>query len=787
MKHIRFSALCLLASLSIASAVERTNAEPDWQATTFAEATADMQDKPNVVMIFCDDLGYGDVHSLNPERGLIATPSVDQLAREGMIFTDAHTSSSVCTPSRYGLLTGRYNWRTRLQSAVVKGHADDLIAEDRPTTASFLKGQGYHTAILGKWHLNFQYYDPDTGSRIGGSGLPPVGATIPDGPVHRGFDYYHGFHHAGHMKAVIENDEVIVHDDEINMLPRLTRKAVDYIEERALTPDIPFYLHVALNSPHSPVVPSADWQGLSELGPYGDFVMETDAALGAVMTALEDYGFADNTILIFSSDNGCSAPSANATALESQGHYASAHYRGYKTDIWDGGHRVPFIVRWPGTVAPGSISDQTICLTDLFATMGEITETELPAGSAEDSVSFLPALSGNPIISTRNGVIHHSHRGYFAYRLGKWKLCLAKGSGGTSSPTESQAADSPVAQLYDMEADPSETTNLYETRPDVVRYLLRQLESDVARGRSTEGALAANDTENVVLWKNGVPGDVANELVFKSEGLNNTTVDFNNLSPATGSNNLSKFDGAGEPFATTLYLRGNGSAGAARVRALLQFDLSSLGASAVTLATLHLKGYSLNNSFDTSLQAIAAAEDWSDGPTYAVATRGTAVDGGSVISGLDGNLQRDYTLDVTEMVSAWQDEAWANHGIVLQLADDAINNGVGFQLSGEDAPRLEVDGVQVPFIAITEPPVAEPLEVLQHELLQEPDGPNRLFSLIYRMESPGTYYLQKSLDLADGSWSTVYSLPSEDTIERFSISVGTEPAAFFRVSDEDAP
>ena len=469
-------------------------------------------DKPNIVFVLCDDLGYGDIHCLNPERGKIPTPGVDRLAKEGMTFTDAHSGSSVCTPTRYGLLTGRYSWRTRLQSGVVHGFEPCLIARDRPTVASFLKSQGYHTAIIGKWHLDFQYQDPKTGETLKRqpkgqgetnpkkSGLPPVGSKIPDGPITRGFDFYHGFHHARNMKAVIENDEVIMHDDEINMLPRLTREAIEYIDERAKEPEQPFFLYVPYGSPHTPIVPTKLWQGKSELGSYGDFVMETDDGFRQILDALDRNGLADNTLVVFSSDNGCSRI-VKIKKLQAKGHFPSAEYRGSKADIWDGGHRVPFIVRWPGKVATGAINDQTICLTDLFATCADLTEQPLPPESAEDSVSFLPALKGEPLDSTRVGVIHHSISGHFAYRMGRWKLCLAKASGGWSSPTEKQAPEgSPAAQLYDMQSDPGETTNLYQSRPEVVQQLLEQLESDVARGRSTAGQDVKNDVQ-IELWK----------------------------------------------------------------------------------------------------------------------------------------------------------------------------------------------------------------------------------------------------------------------------------------------
>jgi len=466
-------------------------------------------EKPNIVFVMCDDLGYGDVSCLNPEHGKIATPAIDQLAKEGMTFTDAHSGSSVCTPTRYGLLTGRHSWRTHLQSGVVSGYGPCLIAPERPTVASFLRDQGYHTGIVGKWHLNFQYKDAETGDslkRPKGKGstrkgnLAPVGSKIPDGPIHRGFDYYHGFHHAKEMEIVIENDTVIAHDKVINMLPRITDKAVEYIKQQSK--DKPFFLYVPYGSPHTPIVPTKKWQGKSGLGDYADFVMETDAGFGEILDALDRNGFRDNTLVIFTSDNGCSK-SADIDDLKKKGHLVSAHLRGSKSDLWDGGHRVPFIVRWPGKVAKGSKSDELVCLVDFFATCADLLGTPLPENGVEDSVSLLPAFSGKPIQSTRDGVIHHSISGHFGYRQGKWKLLLARGSGGWTAPKEAKAtkAGALEAQLYDLDSDPGETTNLYKTHPKEAARLLALLKADVERGRSVKGPASKNDVSRIKLWK----------------------------------------------------------------------------------------------------------------------------------------------------------------------------------------------------------------------------------------------------------------------------------------------
>ena len=455
--------------------------------------------RPNIIFLMCDDLGYGDIHCMAPKTGKIATPGADQLAKEGMIFYDAHSGSAVCTPTRYGLMTGRYSWRSKLQKGVVTGFAPCLIVKDRPTVASFLRKQGYHTAIVGKWHLNFEYLDPKSGERYSRKDhiLPPVGATIPDGPLHRGFDYFHGFHHARDMRAVIEGDKVIAHDDTINMLPRLTKKAVEYIESRVWK-EQPFFLYVPLGSPHNPIVPTAEWKGRSGLGNYADFVMQTDNVMVEISKALKKDKLTENTLVIFTSDNGCSK-SAKIDDLREKGHHVSAHLRGSKADIWDGGHRVPFIVRWPGGgIEPQSTNEQLICLTDLFATVAEIVGVPVPAGSCEDSVSFLPALRGKQIVSTRAGVIHHSSSGAFAYREGNWKMILASGSAGWTKPV--RLAGGPKAQLYDLAVDAGEANNRYQSEAEVAMRLLAQFERDVKSGRSTKGPASKNDAP-IVLWK----------------------------------------------------------------------------------------------------------------------------------------------------------------------------------------------------------------------------------------------------------------------------------------------
>ncbi len=473
----------------------------------FAGLAAAENSKPNIVFILADDMGYGDVQCLNPQRGKIKTPHLDKLASQGMSFTDAHSGSSVCTPTRYGLLTGRYAWRTRLQRGVLDGTDDPpLIAGDRLTVPAFLKQHGYTTAAIGKWHLGFnsttpaeaaKSVGPKNGKGKTGEGGLPVGSRIIGGPVTRGFDYFWGCSNARTMSGLIENDRVIESIEPITMLPRLGQRAVSHVAERAdaARGGKPFFLYLPLTSPHTPILPTAEWQGRSGLGSYADFVMQTDAVVGEVLAALEKHGLADNTLVLFTADNGCS-PAAGTDKLEKQGHFASAQFRGYKSDIWDGGHRVPFFVRWPGQVKAGSQSAQIICHTDFMATCAEMLGTKLPDTAAEDSVSILPALLGADKTPLREAVVHHSINGTFSIRQGSWKLELCPGSGGWGKPGDADAKKQglPAVQLYDLSADLAEAKNVQAEHPEVVARLTKLLEHYIANGRSTPGAKQANDT-----------------------------------------------------------------------------------------------------------------------------------------------------------------------------------------------------------------------------------------------------------------------------------------------------
>ena len=509
-------------------------------AIGFASLAATREPYPNFVYILCDDLGYGDVKCMN-SNGKIPTPNIDRLASQGMIFTDVHSSSAVCTPTRYGIMTGRYNWRSRLKSGVLGGMSPRLIEPGRLTVPMLLKQHGYHTAAMGKWHLGMDWALK--------SGTKPFGDNIEkgedgwrvdftkaigNGPNSVGFDYYYGISASLDMVpyTFIENDHVVKLPTEDkafpmmlgraggttrkgpaaadfeaeDVLPTLTRKAVEYIEQRASAAKSgrPFFLYLPLNAPHTPIVPTAEWQNQSGLNPYADFVMEVDAEVGKITAALERQGLAQNTLLIFTSDNGCS-PQADFPALRARGHDPSAEFRGTKADIFEGGHRIPFIARWPGKIKSGSISDQLICLNDLMATCAEIVGTKLPDDAGEDSVSILPALLGKAKQPLREAVVHHSINGSFSIREKNWKLELCPDSGGWSAPRPGSAAAKrlPAVQLYDLRKDIGETTNVHEQHPDVVKRLTKLLEKYVADGRSTPGSAQSN-TGKVNIWRQRV-------------------------------------------------------------------------------------------------------------------------------------------------------------------------------------------------------------------------------------------------------------------------------------------
>jgi arylsulfatase A-like enzyme len=505
---------------------EPTNAEPKTlTAATVADAPAQ---KPNVVILYADDLGYGDLHCYNPERGKIPTPHIDKLASQGMRFTDGHSSSGVCSPSRYTLLTGRYHWRTRLQSGIVPLWGPPLIAPDRITIGSLAKQHGYRTACVGKWHLGWQWPIPPDRSKVFKE--KPKGRTVATdahrdvwretfsqpiggGPTTRGFDVYFGTDVPNHPPfCFIENDRTVgipsefldaqlLKDNQASVpgpalkdwtlepiLPALGDRAVKWITDSAAN-DEPFLLYMPFTSPHTPLSVNDEWKGKSQLNLYADFVMETDAVVGRVLNSLETSGVADNTIVVFTSDNGC-APYIGVNDLEKMGHYPSGPLRGYKADAWEGGHRVPFIVRWPGKVKPGSVCDQLVQQADLIATFAEVLETELPDNVGEDSFSLVPLLMGEdqPV---RETAVNCSIRGVPSVRQGKWKYIAAPGSGGWGKGGDQSQPE----QLYNLSEDLGETKNLAAAMPEKVAEMQRLLEKLITEGRSTPGKKQNNDIQ----------------------------------------------------------------------------------------------------------------------------------------------------------------------------------------------------------------------------------------------------------------------------------------------------
>ena len=475
--------------------------------------------KPNIVYILADDMGPGDVMAYNKDCKF-PTPNIDRLAAEGMKFMDAHSNSSVCTPTRYGILTGRYAWRTFLKTGVEHGHDMHMIDPERETVASLLKKQGYATACVGKWHLGMDWTSTD-GKEIAQTKPTNVDFSAPmkNGPLDVGFDYYFGIAaslnmdpHAyidgrqtqGTMEFLKDKAAVKARGLEgakpgwaakefvqSQVLPDFAKKTCDWIRENK---DQPFFVYMPLNSPHTPIVPSRAFAGKSGLSSYGDFCMETDWAVGEVLKTLDELGIADNTIVIFTADNGTS-PGSKFENSQAKGHYSSWIYRGLKGTTWEGGHRVPFIARWPEGVKSGTVSDQLICTTDLVATVAELSGVKLVENIGEDSVSFLPALKGKeiPNIGSR-GIVHHSDGGIFAVRRGKWKLLFDnKGGSRRQNPKDKPVINSADFLLFDMEEDVVESTNVSAEYPEVVTELKMLLADYINKGRSTPGAPQKND------------------------------------------------------------------------------------------------------------------------------------------------------------------------------------------------------------------------------------------------------------------------------------------------------
>ena len=492
-------------------------------STDPVHAADDPDPPPNIVVIMADDMGYGDVGSYNSDS-TIPTPHMDALAEQGMRFTDAHTPSAVCTPTRYGLLTGRYSWRTRLKSGVLGGYSAPLIGPDRETLGSLLSAQGYRTGIVGKWHLGlgWQIKDgsepPQDWSRVDPDNVA-WGEKLDTGAHTVGFDFSYIVPASLDMApyVYIRNGRVeeepterqqqrpfpdFIREgvrqpgfDKADVLDTLTEEAVEFVE-RAAEADEPFFLYFPLTAPHKPVTPASRFEGETERGPYGDFIHQTDWTVGRVVETLDRVGATDETLFIVTSDNGSymymreeaepdHVEDPSVQAYRPEHHRANGELRGTKADIWEAGHRVPFIVRWPGEVEPGSIQDETIGLVDVFRTFADLTGAELSADDGPDSFSILPLLRGEDEAFEREPLVHHSARGMFAVREGRWKLVLGNGSGGREEPT-GEPFERPY-RLFDLERDRGETDNVIDERAGVVDRLEAALDRIRESGSSRGG------------------------------------------------------------------------------------------------------------------------------------------------------------------------------------------------------------------------------------------------------------------------------------------------------------
>lgn len=468
--------------------------------------------RPNIVYILADDLGYGDLSCQNP-RSKIPTPNLDRLAAQGIRFTDAHSPSSVCTPTRYGILTGRYCWRSSLKRGVLGGFSPPLIEPGRLTVPALLKQHGYVTACIGKWHLGMTW----PGTNASAKPKPDDSAgidfnqAITDGPCERGgFDSFFGISASLDMPpyVFIRNNRTVAlpaaqqekrsyvragpkdPDFEFkDVLPRLTAEAKRFLAEQSRkASQQPFFLYFTLNAPHTPIAPADAFKGCSQAGDYGDFVAQVDSTVGEVLKALDKHQLAAQTLVIVTSDNGPETL-AYERAREHR-HFSMGDWRGVKRDAWEGGHRVPFLARWPGHIKPVSVSDETICLTDLMATTAALVGAKLPPTAGEDSINILPALLGErrsgPL---REAVIHHTGSGKFAIRKGQWVLIDALTGDDNREPQwlkeerRLQGHTQP-GELYDLSQDPDERQNLYAEQPEKVRELKALLQRYKSEGRS---------------------------------------------------------------------------------------------------------------------------------------------------------------------------------------------------------------------------------------------------------------------------------------------------------------
>ena len=463
--------------------------------------------KPNVIYILADDLGYGDVTSYNP-NGKFHTPAIDSLASEGVSFTNAHTTSGVSTPSRYSILTGRYNWRTKMQSGVLWSYDLPLINKERETVASLMSENGYKTGIVGKWHLGLGWVK-DANGEINHN------VKLTESPCDNGFDYsyvmpasldippYIYFENGkptGNVSRVTEGNPApgfwrkgyIADDFDIqDALYHFTDKATDFIQENA---DEPFFLYFPLTAPHSPILPDENFAGKT-ISTYGDFVLMVDEVVRRVVSAVEKAGISENTMIVFTSDNGF-APAGDLQEQLSKGHNPVAGLRGHKADIYEGGHRVPYIVKAPSlTTKTGVKVDAPISQVGLFATMADLVDAPIKKGVADDSESHLTAIikGKQPSKLAKKPIVVHSHDGHFAIIMNDWKFCLTPGSGGWSYPRVGQEKlGSPDEQLFNLAENRSENSdfNLIDEEPEVANKLKEKLYEIVS--------IAPNDVKVVV-------------------------------------------------------------------------------------------------------------------------------------------------------------------------------------------------------------------------------------------------------------------------------------------------
>lgn len=460
-------------------------------------------EQPNVVIIYADDMGFGDLHANNPD-GKIPTPNLDALAARGMRFTDGHSSSGICTPSRFALLTGQHHWR-RFHGITVS-FSDTVFKPDDFTLAKMFKSKGYSTAAVGKWHLGWNW----AALRKEGAPRPTKQEParpenydwtrpIPDGPLVQGFDYYFGDGTINFAPYCwVENDRVVEAPtvmmdtklfkkipegnwefrggpmvdgwDPYKVLPTLTDKAVAWIEKQKQ--DKPFFLYFAWPSPHAPIIPNDEYRGKSEAGPFGDFVFESDAMAGRIFQALENGGFTENTLVVFTADNG---PEKYAyKRLEKYDHWSSGPLRGLKRDMWEGGHRVPFVISWPGRIAPGSMSDETVSQVDLAATFASMIGYDLPADQAIDSYNLLPLVKGKKYETPlREATVQNTKANRYTLRQGDWVLVDAKSGEHSKSPgwfneQRGYSKETTPGLLFNLKDDLAQHKNLYNDYPEKV-------------------------------------------------------------------------------------------------------------------------------------------------------------------------------------------------------------------------------------------------------------------------------------------------------------------------------